>query len=202
MNPFTTKPLHQGLYATRIRLGFSQEEFSRHLGISRALVGLAENRKRTLPTAALVKLAGLEILMAGPAKPTEDLPLHPAETAPQSFDEHSEAAIHYKEVCCRADAQLLQVKLTQMESRYKQLRTSLAQIEQLLEAQTDVEKENFGLAYLNLHRYNLCRKIQKCSLPAQAALRNKVALLFAAAELHKASLQEYYQSSDLMPAEE
>jgi transcriptional regulator with XRE-family HTH domain len=194
MNSFTTNPLHQGLYATRIRLGFSQEEFGRHLGISRALVGLAENRKRSLPTAALVKLAGLEILMAGPAQTKEDLPVHPAETAPLCFDEHSEAAIHYKEVCCRTEAQMLQVKLTQMEARYKQVRRSLDVIEQLLEAQNESEKENFGLAYLNLHRYNLCRKIQKCSLPAQAALRNKVALLFAAAELHKASLQEFYQS--------
>ena len=192
MNTFTSTPLRPGLQATRIRLGFSQAEFSRHLGISRSLVGLAENRKRSLPSDALVKLASLEILMAGAGKDKAAPPAHPAETEQQCFDENSETVLHYREMCCRTEAQMLQTRLAQMEARYKQFRQSLDQVEQLLAAQTGAEKEHFGFAYLNLHRYNLCRKIQKCSLPAQTALRNKIALLYAAAELHKASLQEFY----------
>ena len=44
---------------------------------------------------------------------------------------------------------------------------------------------DFGIAYLKMHRYTIHRKLTKCSLVAQAELRHKIALLHAAAELHK-----------------
>jgi transcriptional regulator with XRE-family HTH domain len=43
----------------RIGLNLSQEEFAQKLGVSRSQVSMAESGKRSLPTAALLKLVEL-----------------------------------------------------------------------------------------------------------------------------------------------
>jgi hypothetical protein len=91
---------------------------------------------------------------------------------------------------CRAEALSLQCRLDVMAAKYKQLRLSLDQVEALIE--TGKAKEtNFRVGYFEIHRSTLCRSVNKCSLPAQANLRHRIALLYAEAELHKSVHQEF-----------
>ena len=50
----------QGIGATRLRLGLTQELFALELGMSRSLLSKVENRERSLPLAALAKLSEME----------------------------------------------------------------------------------------------------------------------------------------------
>jgi transcriptional regulator with XRE-family HTH domain len=176
----------EGIAATRQRLGITQEDLAQHLGISPRMVGMVENRQRTLPSFALVKLASLEILLAGQAsiKATQQ-PL-PIETAENGLNDHCSSVLYYKEMKARAEASALQYKLQAMETNYQQLRVSLDHTEKMISSGSD-----FDMAYLHMHRYTLTRKVTKCSLAAQASLRHKIALLHAAAELHKSVQREF-----------
>jgi transcriptional regulator with XRE-family HTH domain len=69
----------EGIAATRVRLGLSQQEFADQLGISRSLVAKAEGRQRTLPTSTIVKIASLEILLAGANSAKVAVQPHPVE---------------------------------------------------------------------------------------------------------------------------
>lgn len=175
------------LTATRNRLGLTQEEFAEQLGVSRSMIGMAECRQRTLPTETLVKLAALEITMAG--NTTEgviDKP-HPAELEESCLNEHSTSMTYLKEKSCRAEAELLQCRLTVMESKYRQHRGCVDQLEKLVGQPTS----GFAPGWLETHHYRALCKLNKCSLVAQANLRHKIALLHAAATLHQSVGEKY-----------
>ncbi|GAB4403087.1 MAG: hypothetical protein OHK0053_27620 [Microscillaceae bacterium] len=51
------------LYQLRMALGFSQQDLADYLGLSRSMVALCENGHRSLPTAALLRLNDLVLLL-------------------------------------------------------------------------------------------------------------------------------------------
>ncbi|RYZ48806.1 MAG: XRE family transcriptional regulator [Sphingobacteriales bacterium] len=174
----------QGIGATRLRLGMTQEVFAMELGISRSLLSLAELGKRSLPTFALAKLAALEVSLAG-LETIRGAEAAAAGIQPEDqFDnDHAAALLHYKEMQCRANADKKQWDLDIMIARYGQLRTSLDEAEQLL-ANVPGDMDNSYHCTMNILCFSLRRKISKCDIPAQNALRHKIALLHAEAGLH------------------
>jgi transcriptional regulator with XRE-family HTH domain len=174
----------EGIAATRIRLGLSQEAFALELGVSRSLISKAENRERTLPTSAYIKLAGLVITLTAANTAGAKAQPHPVELEESCMNDHAPSVMHYREMNYRVEAESLQNKLTMMRARYQQVRQSLEQVELLIAARADSD-DQFSKSCLEMHRYNLCRRLNKCSLPAQASLENKIALKQAAAELSK-----------------
>jgi transcriptional regulator with XRE-family HTH domain len=180
-----------GLAATRARLGMSQRDFAQTLGISKALVSMVEGNRRTLPVPCLVKLASLEVAVSGAV--TADLKQlpHPVEVEAHYLNEHAPVMLEYKEMHCRAEARMLESKLEVMGTRYQQLRANLEGIEKLLD-ETACLQDSPLRPCLEVHRYSLSRKLTRLGLPAQAALRNKIGLLHAAAELHKSVRQQFH----------
>jgi len=178
MKAFKQYKRQQGIGATRIRLGLSQQDFAIQLGVSRSLVSKVENRVRSLPLAALAKLSALETVLAG-------APVHHGMAGKeQGTSEQAAFYLHSKGMDYCLEIQRLQYRLNGMEAGYQQLCRSLQTIETLLA--TDAGKEaRLGQGFLQLQRHSISRKLIKCALPAQAALRQRIALLQAAEALSK-----------------
>jgi transcriptional regulator with XRE-family HTH domain len=174
----------QGIGAIRTRMGLTQQAFAIELGISKSLVSMVENHQRNLPTSALVKLAAMEKAIAVKSTPADQRKPHPVELEEDGMNEHAPSAMYFKEMNCRLEAQKQQYRLNQMEINYSQLRQSLENLEKLIGSEACLNG-NFRQGFLELHRYHITRKLIRCSLPAQAALRHKITLLQAAAELNK-----------------
>jgi transcriptional regulator with XRE-family HTH domain len=174
----------QGIGSIRIRLGLTQQAFAVELGISRSLLSLVESRSRTLPTAALVKLAAMEAAIAGACNPYAAGKPHPAESQDTGADKYAPAAIQGREMNSRLQAAQQQYRLKQMELNYGQLRQNLQNIEQVIGAGAFLDG-HFSTGFLEGQRYNILRKLSNCNLPAQLALRHKIVMLQAAAELGK-----------------
>jgi transcriptional regulator with XRE-family HTH domain len=166
----------EGIAATRIRLGMSQQAFAIELGISRSLLSRVENRQRTLPTATLVKLAVLEMALV-----TTDKTSGPGYSMPgKDIGGHSPlSTVNFTKTTCQLEVVTLQARLRHMMTRYAQAIQSLSHIDKLMAA-AENEVGRFASVYLHVHRYNIRRKINKCNPAAQAALRYKIALLQAA----------------------
>ncbi|RYZ35131.1 MAG: XRE family transcriptional regulator [Sphingobacteriales bacterium] len=174
----------QGIGATRLRLGMTQEVFAMELGISRSLLSLAELGKRSLPTFALAKLAALEIRLAGleTIRSTQEANAS-RQPVNQSGTDDATVLLHYKEMQCRASADKKQWDLDIMVARYGQLRKSLDEAELLLANVAD-DMDNSYHCTMNILCFNLRRKIKNCDIPAQNALRHKIAMLYTEAAMH------------------
>ena len=86
-----------GLAATRARLGMTQRDFAQILGISKALVSMVEGNRRTLPGPCLVKLASLEVAIAGAVTTNSKQLPHPVEVEAHYLNEHAPVMLEYKE---------------------------------------------------------------------------------------------------------
>jgi transcriptional regulator with XRE-family HTH domain len=181
----------EGIAGTRTRLGFTQADLAQHLGISHSLLQKAEYGQRTLPVQSLAKLASLEVLMAADTTSTPEVKPHPAEVENSYLNEHSPNVYQLKELHCRETILHLECKLALMEARYTQTRQTLDWVERMIDSGVGSQSP-FGTIQLEIHRAELCRRLSKCSQPAQAHLRHRIGLLRAAAEMHK-SLQQQYQ---------
>jgi len=169
----------QGLGALRMRLGLTQEAFALELGISRSLVSKVENKCRTLPTPALVKLAALEIKLTEAGKTAGPAMLQ-SMAEEQAMKDQAALRMYCLASNFRKKADRLQHQLQLLESSYGQLRLCLQNVEWLLHSGSVTSGQ--GQGYLKMHRSILARKLTRCNLPMQVALRQKIALLRAAAD--------------------
>lgn len=178
-----------GIAGTRLRLGLTQQVFALELGISRSYLALCENGQRSLPVAALTKLAALHIKIAA----TDMAHMGSLQKEMFSDAENAKASQEFykKEQKCLLEAARCQEVLDKMLVRYQQIRQCLSQVEQLIEAATYDGGTALLPGHLELQRHSLLIKLMKCSQPAQASLRNKIALLYAAAHLHTMSAENY-----------
>ena len=183
MRSFIEYKKMQGIAATRVRLGLSQEIFAMELGITRSLLSKAENKQRSLPTTALAKLAALEIALAAETTANMDMHSGPATVIESQGTEQASTIFHYKEMACRAEAERKEFKLAIMLARYNEYRRSLDQLNLLVLANGG-DHPRFQPGKLEVSRFLVQQKLNKCDLPVQANLRHKIALLYAEAELH------------------
>ena len=171
----------QGIGATRVRLGLTQELFALELGLSRSLLCKVENRQRSLPLTALSKLAEMEkrlssiVAARGQAIPAETL--QNVTTTPD--DDTRAPSARYE-----LQLQRLQEKLIQMQQSYAALGVSLDCMEGLMNSDPGYPS-NEGSVYLQIQCFTLQCKRNKCGLPAQASLQFKIHLLKAAVALQQ-----------------
>lgn len=166
----------QGIGAIRMRLGLSQEQFAMQLGVSRSLLSKAEHKKRSLPLAALAKLSALEISMRTHAL------MHTTAQIAQAEQALAQKYLEEKTINYGVEIILLQHELKKMECSYAALGKSLHCLESLIGAR---HSQELCLSAAELHRHyvSLIAKRKRCSLSAQAALRNRIMLLQAGALL-------------------
>ncbi|RYZ35277.1 MAG: helix-turn-helix domain-containing protein [Sphingobacteriales bacterium] len=167
--------------ATRIRLGLSQELFAMELGVSRSTLSKAENRIRSLPTEAMLKLAQLEIHFAATVNDKlatavlSDPP--PINISPQKLNYLSKAMCgRYREI------ERLEIKLQDLRSQQIKMEYASFLLE-IAEKKSDVQESGLDPRFLPLQRYGIFKKLQKCGPEAQEILRNKILIIKAAAAL-------------------
>jgi transcriptional regulator with XRE-family HTH domain len=184
MKAFNHFKTMQGIGATRLRIGMSQEAFATELGISRSMVSMSERGERRLPMSALAKVSALEIRIAAAAMISSKEQMHPMEQCEGILNEHSPFLFKYKAESCRLAADSKECKLQVMIARYNQLRRSLDELELLVKT-CPADTDSFQSRKLRFLQTELGFKLNRCSVAAQNALRTKIALLRSEAELHE-----------------
>ncbi|MBC7937449.1 MAG: helix-turn-helix transcriptional regulator [Rhizobacter sp.] len=174
----------QGLAATRLRLGISQQAMALELGISNSFLSRIENGERIIPAAALAKLSALEITIAAAAT-VQPLQAVQGETWSTAEKESFARAALDKGERCRQKAAKLQLDLDIMTTRYNQLCESLNKIASLIsQPAANGEAAPGRASHLEKHRDAMAAKLGRYGRFAQTALRHKIALLYAEADLH------------------
>lgn len=184
----------QGLRATRLRLGFTQEVFALELGISRSFLALCEKGARSLTPAALQKLSLIEIELDRNAKAGRKAVTLPAawtmyrnETARIQFNDEALQSQMMASDCG--------IKLQKMIDRHNRILQQVAEVEMLLESTASGNGGPFLPTHLILHRDMLLSKLEDCDLHAQTVLRHKISLHLAAASLYKSSASPLTEST-------
>ncbi len=176
------KSLNSGLVAIRKRLGLSQEQLGAHLKLSRSTIKLAEQGQRSLPTAALLQVAQLEIKLATePQAEKHELP-HPAEKSSLEDCKRRYALLFAREAKCRLQRRKLEAKQRVLSVLYQKTREWLKVIE-------DSMKENRHdptvVQWWKRQQQSAVKTLNSCSLPVQILLRSKMTLLEAEAGLYR-----------------
>jgi transcriptional regulator with XRE-family HTH domain len=172
-----------GLAATRTRLGLSQQQLAEQLGVSKATISMAETGRRKLPTAALIRLAQLEIKMAT-AKTEErsGAVIIASDEMPSPMQCH---ALEIREMQVRK----LSGTLENMQLQFNRLHTQLQLIDAMLVKETNPHQNFFALC-MQINRERLGRQLSKYGATQQTLLLNKIALLNAEAHLNKSVRQQ------------
>ena len=181
MKAYTEYKRMNSIAATRIRLGISQEMFAMELGVSRSMVSKAENRTRSLPMPAMLKLAALELSLATEVTDKAVDAVGTAADRP-SFTFRQTLAMVRTVGRCSSEIERLKEQLYKLETEHFKIQLGLKQVE-LMEMPGDSAVARVDPRYLPMRRYKLLKKLQKCGPPAQEILKNKVLLLTAAATL-------------------
>jgi transcriptional regulator with XRE-family HTH domain len=178
----------QSFADTRERLGLSQRQLADQLGISRTTIAMAETGRRNLPVAALLKIAELEIKMAGASVLNTTAP--PAESNMDLTLQVNPEMIVYREWHNEAQIYKLTNKLELMTAQYEKLQMQLNLLEGMLEKERG-EPGNFFSMSMELHRDRVRKRLSGCSLMEQALLRNRIALLSAESHLNRGVRQQF-----------
>lgn len=173
-----------GLADLRLRLGLSQQAFARLLGISRSMLGHAENRNRCLPTTALIQLAALELSLQQQASPREGgLAYCPGLLQPQPV---ANALLQQHISALQVKLRSRQCELERMQRAHLQAQQCLAELNVLINAGAEVTSR-FPPGSLELHRYALLRKLNRSGPLEQAHVHSKINGLRAALAEHHIS---------------
>ncbi|MBC7936489.1 MAG: helix-turn-helix transcriptional regulator [Rhizobacter sp.] len=160
----------RGVTAVRVKMQMTQLAFAHYLGISKSLVSMVENGRRSLPAAALVKITQLE--MAFDTARKGHAIMMPAtiainETADQQYIREGREAIN------RLDLARLQYRLKRMAEKYASSTNALQYLEWAMKLRAP-SQESGGL---ELAKQQLMIKLRRCIEPAQAKLKGKIAML-------------------------
>lgn len=164
-----------GIAGVRLSMGLSQEIFAMELGISRSLLSKVENKKRHLPTDAILKLVALEVNITNSVRPVENNLLQEVLERPVFDKEPFGIKSKVTEKETRLKIKKMQGRLDTMIACYDQLHQSLHRVEMMLEDK--MNSGRFMPGVLEMHRYKLLRKLNKCDLVYQEILRNEIVLL-------------------------
>ena len=169
----------------RKQLGFTQELMAAYLGVTRSTVKMAESGDRSLPTAALIKFANMEIQMAAEGVEYKNEAMHPAEHSGEQFKDDYEQFFSSGIKCSYLKLRLVE-QLEDYIKEYRIIRNKLRLIETAI-----IENYNNPVTSENWKRqYDLAIKVlHKCGLPVQAVLKSRIHFLDTQATLYK-KLQE------------
>lgn len=145
----------------------SQQQLADYIGVSRTLFSMAETRRRALPTAALLKLAELEISLQQHVQHKRDDP-HP--------DKNMSAMNTYAKNC--ADAAITaRRKLEELQNDYQRCMQVLAAVSYLQKHAVQKNKSKLEPLWLELLNNQTLKQLKKCGQAAQAKMHLKALAL-------------------------
>ncbi|CAN5861387.1 hypothetical protein BH11BAC4_BH11BAC4_22650 [soil metagenome] len=180
MKAFRQARNNSPLCSTRKKLGLSQQELADRLGVDRSTISLVELNLRSLPTAALLKLAALETsgelaaMERGPDMEEETETMNSAEL--NAWTRYCNQLL-LQERNCNQNSHLLQRKLDNMTGLYNKTNEWLQAIDKAAEV-----REN---AWSKRQRLVAMGRLSKCGLITQYLLQRRIDLLKAEAELNQ-----------------
>ena len=157
--------LLQGITAIRVKAGITQLALAQYLGISKSLVSMVENNRRSLPLAALLKLSELEQQFQQGSETPFRLPVYQESTV--------EAATRsLKETVKRSHLAQLQYRLHKMELLREETLASLQYLHRMQPATA-------GLPFTIFERekQKLLKRLKRCDEMACATIKGKMAML-------------------------
>lgn len=162
------------IQAIRNKLGLSQRDLARYLGITRTLLSMFELNKRPLPTPVLLKLAKLQLQVTkttGSPGNSKDLVSQPGQPL-----QHKQAALPNRPLHTRQDCQhsRLQLKLAVMKRQYQHLVQVRATLERLLQDKSGTDPVH---SYLQAQFQHVLQKARACGPEAQDMLNRKISAL-------------------------
>ena len=188
MKTRSTQTVLNGMALVRKKLGLTQQQFADHLEISRSMVLHVERGIRSFSVPVLIKIANLEIKLAGDGTSQEvELPAQPVEQKSIANYHQSSNSMLARELKCKIESRKLSNKLKTMMAAYEQTSKWLRTIEKIL---NELKEEGSAGrqtrdAWWYKQQEMALKKLTSTGLPAQALLRNKIALLDAEAEINK-----------------
>lgn len=174
----------------RNQLGLTQVELAELLNVGRTTFRMYEQRGRTLPGQALLKLSLMQIKIdGGLLARAEHLQPHALEEPLNEECQKAADAMWKREDKCRKAIKKLSANLTGMKLLYQQTRRWLHLVE------TSLQEKSFTIPleemWWQVQQVNALEKLDKCSLHRQLLLQNKLDLLSAEAEINRSLRKEF-----------
>ena len=163
----------QGIKQVRENLGISQAQMAAYLNISRSCLAMAESKKRSLPTAAFIKLGKLENLLSN----SSINPSAKALTTIQKQLQKHRSLINKHAERCSTNAEILNYQLKEMASEYKKCMKALQATAYILEGLGNSEANTTERLTMEFVELDTLKKLQHCNLGAQALLSLKIKAL-------------------------
>ncbi len=176
-----------GLAATRERLGLSQSQLAKQLKIPKATLAMAEIGQRSLPVAALLKVAELElkIIAASQVPFTNSRGLNVEEEPQKAISDFMSA----REDECQYEIWGCTRRLVRMEEEYEKLITQLQLIKNMIEPEAD-KPENDLMIELKYQEMRIVKRISNCGISQQNVLRTRIAVLSAESYITNSAKQQ------------
>lgn len=145
----------------------SQHQLADYLGVSRTLFSMVETRRRSLPTAALVKLGHLEISLQQHLLYKPDDP---------NSDNNLAAMCTYAKNCAYA-AIAARRKLEKLQKDYQRCMQVLAAVSYLQKPAIRKNESKLEPLWLELLKSQTLKQLKKCGQAAQAKMQLKALAL-------------------------
>ena len=181
-----------GIKLLRLKLGLGQQQMAAWLCVSRSLVALYEREERSLPPAAVAKLAQLEIIVYN-LELSKQLQLRETFKHAGSNKRHK----HTKQMflqharVCAAKVLIMRSELTGLENTHTQTIACLVVLETLLKELPDEAENKIQFLWLRSQQQQTLEKLKRCDEAAQLLIKAKMAMLEATKEvLEKLSFEE------------
>ncbi len=177
----------------RRQYGFTQQQLAGYLGVTKGLLSMAELGKRTLPTAAMLKISGMLQLPDSHStnstdkKITERLKKQQAGAA-KALEAHARN--------CAATAAMTAKKLTGLKKNYEQAINTLnlvSQLRQVQAANDTISKKD--VLWQNMVEAIALKRLDACGEGAQELLRIKIASLQNQAQKAKNAANKMLQQN-------
>jgi transcriptional regulator with XRE-family HTH domain len=169
------------LAALRKRIGLNQEQLAELLNLHRSTINMAELGERTLPTAALLMLANLEIMLSKTVDHTY-MDMHPAEQPGMEIFGRHHDQLFERESICTFNRRKMEKKLTMKIALYQSTRDRLHFIETAMQQNSN---DGQTVQFWKGLQETAIQVLNTCGLALQALLRCRIAILDAEAELYK-----------------
>ena len=182
MKAFKQQLRLNSLAAFRRKWGLTQKQVADHVQLSRSMVGLIEQGRRTVPTNTLLQLAGLEIKMEG-SKAREDVkPVYPGPDAVVARCKHYCKRLALRELYCQEKTAKLKGKLKIMAALHQKTTEWMNLV--ALHIKEAGDNKNVW-AIWKKQELSAMRTLEGCSLSSQLLLKHTIDFLEGQTELLK-----------------
>ena len=170
----------------RVRLGISQQEFADYLDVTRSQLAMHEQGSRSLPTEAILKIAGMEsthhALQQSKNKKVKAVVLHP------DIQKHHDGIkkkvkLHLEN--CHFKMKVIQRTLDKMDKEYNKAEKWFQLLEKMIEEIPNDKKKKKDLVWLEKQKSQAIKKMIRHGNASQAKMQAAVNALSAEADFYK-----------------